>query len=497
MGILDIWKSIFGDSAETKDETAEPTEEEQSVPSESSVEPQESKERRYFTIGLDWGTSCSKVVIRDPYGPENPAYLTDFGDLGADVSPYLLPSSLSIDAEGQMQLAKTDGLDTVSDLKVHLIEHPDEPITKASGARPEELAAMYVGEVLQYSRNWFWRKYEDRYRQYDPVWEFNLGIPAASHDDEEVNSLFEKIARVGWWLSHRESPTISEAEKGFQKLERGKFDAGIHEDLVGVIPEVAAQVVGYAQSSLRRTGLHVLVDIGASTLDLAGFILTENEGDDRYSILEAGVYPLGAFQLERQRLPEIKKLGRQIFDFDSREEWAEEMARRTRDPMREVPSIRGYFPETVREDIRWSEIKHIDEGFIEDCFRTIRTLVADLRGDRAPKNPMWDTGLPIFVAGGGKDIEVYLKGLRRVDHWRDKSLRVEPFDIRDLPSLEDLQVHNLDDEMEHRFSVAYGLSYPADDIGEIKPPHKIPDLDLEEENQSLDTTDWRDKKAWA
>jgi hypothetical protein len=164
--------------------------------------------------------------------------------------------------------------------------------------------------------------------------------------------------------------------------------------------------------------------------------------------------------------------------------------------MREVPTLRGYFPEPVREEICWSDIKHIDKDVMSDCFRAVRKLLADLRGKGAPNNPMWDEGLPIFVAGGGRNLKVYWKALRKVDHWRGDHLRVAPFQMRELPSLEDLRAPNLSDEIGPRFAVAYGLSYPADDIGEIRPPHEIPDLDLDKKNTSFDTTDYKDTKAF-
>jgi hypothetical protein len=351
--------------------------------------------------------------------------------------------------------------------------------------------------VLRYVRRWLLANHGDRYQGYEFVWEFNLGIPAASHDNEGIRSLFKDMARVGWGLSQQERMRVQDARTAYNALAEGKFDPGIHEDLVNVIPEVAAQVTGYARSSLRRPGLHVLVDVGASTLDIAGFMLNEQEGEDRFSILEAGVYSLGAFQLERDRLPALKNVGRDIIAPDTYTAWTENMARRCRDPMRKVPSsVREYFPEAVRSEIGWSDIKNIDDTFRQDCYKTIRALVADLRNKRAPKGKRWEEGLPIFLAGGGKDVGVYQDAVERVDYWREDYLTVAPFDIRDLPSLEDLTAPDLDAANEHRFSVAYGLSYSGDDIGEIKPPHEIPDLDLKDKNQSLNTTDYRDTKAW-
>ena len=40
---------------------------------------------------------------------------------------------------------------------------------------------------------------------------------------------------------------------------------------VEVFPEIAAPVVGYARLRRRREGLHVMVNVGPSTIDVCGF----------------------------------------------------------------------------------------------------------------------------------------------------------------------------------------------------------------------------------
>lgn len=75
---------------------------------------------------------------------------------------------------------------------------------------------------------------------------------------------------------------------------KDKIKNDISPEDINVIPEVAAELVGYARSSLRETGLHVLIDLGARTLDIASFILHNRDGDDRYSILTADLEELGA-----------------------------------------------------------------------------------------------------------------------------------------------------------------------------------------------------------
>ena len=44
-----------------------------------------------------------------------------------------------------------------------------------------------------------------------------------------------------------------------------------------VLPEVAAATAGYALSTLRQEGVHLMVDVGASTVDVCGFLLYGQE----------------------------------------------------------------------------------------------------------------------------------------------------------------------------------------------------------------------------
>ena len=70
---------------------------------------------------------------------------------------------------------------------------------------------------------------------------------------------------------------------------------------VDVVPEIAAEVVGYARSKHRREGLHVMVDVGASTIDICGFVLHAADGEDgdQYHLLTALVKRLGLHELHR------------------------------------------------------------------------------------------------------------------------------------------------------------------------------------------------------
>ena len=71
---------------------------------------------------------------------------------------------------------------------------------------------------------------------------------------------------------------------------------------------------------------------------------------------------------------------------------------------------------------------------------------------------------------------VYTRALHRLDSWWQEYTTVAPFLLDTLPPPSDLIAPELPEEAFDRISVAYGLSYPKDDLGRIKPPHEIDDL---------------------
>src|SRR5437867_3431371 len=64
-------------------------------------------------LGLDFGTSCTKVVIRTPYLPSGEAFAIPFDGVAHKSSRYLLPTCLSKNADGTVflptQPASPDG----------------------------------------------------------------------------------------------------------------------------------------------------------------------------------------------------------------------------------------------------------------------------------------------------------------------------------------------------------------------------------------------------
>src|ERR1051325_9653232 len=82
-----------------------------------------------LVIGLDFGTSASKVVVRLPGLPGEPAYAVDFGDAAHSSMRYLLPTRLWVDGRGACTLYARPGAQLVRDIKFALFagyETPDD-----------------------------------------------------------------------------------------------------------------------------------------------------------------------------------------------------------------------------------------------------------------------------------------------------------------------------------------------------------------------------------
>ena len=249
-----------------------------------------------LVIGFDFGTSCSKVIIRSPFALRSRATAVSW-HLGNGNSTYLLPTVLHENAYGEFSLVPSDSAKHAQrDLKINLMDKVED-----TGAQAR--TAAYIGLALRSARQWLLDTQKDVYGTYHLRWALNIGIPSAGYDDENMRLTFGSVARAAWKLSLQpDLPTLDTAAEAL-RIAGGKSDSAID---IEVVPEIAAEVVGYARSRLRSEGLHVMVDVGASTIDICGFVLHSRDGEDRYELLTALVKRLGIHDLHLRRMDKIK-----------------------------------------------------------------------------------------------------------------------------------------------------------------------------------------------
>ena len=395
-------------------------------------------------VGLDFGTSRTKVVVRTPDLHDERALAVSFETHGESSNPYLLPTQIWLDAQGICRLEPSEGRH-VEDIKVGLFQNIEDFDRNGSSKEqsyldPETMAVAYLTLVLQYTRAWFLKTQKDVISHFRTLnWAVNLGVPSPYVGTNETSSRFRRVGHAACLLSERESPRlqvgVDEAEEALKAIDADGFgdDVGRWKCDFDIKPEIVAAAVGYAHSDQRREGVHLMIDVGASTLDVCTFLLHQNDGSDRYSLLTTNVEPLGTFRLVQQDRHELSK----------------ECAVMLRKVIQELLPPNGL---AAREDI----------------FRAHGRL-------------------PIFLTGGGSKHRFYIGCVDELEDAIRNVFRVNNKGIRRLQ----LPVPNTaaDDAAAvfHRLAVAWGLSYRAVDIGDVLPPEEI------ERPEPLGRITWEDR----
>lgn len=420
-----------------------------------------------LVIGLDFGTSCTKVIVRSPFIARSRAVAVPWrGNRGGRT--YLLPTVLCRNARGELDLELTGATaaERFADLKTSLMDRWD-------CERSRALAAAYLGLTLQRARQWFLDTQADTYGRYLLRWALNLGVPSAGYDDERVRSTFGLVARAAWNLSlSSEALTFKTAARACHDAEAGGNPDS--ETPVDVVPEIVAEVVGYARSKVKTYGLHVVVDVGASTLDICGFNLHAPEGEDKYELFTALVERLGLHELHLKRVAAIPA---------SVQGTCARIA--TLDASSPIPVCGTDYVVKPPAVLRAS-LNAVDDSYILECTNALMRVLMTLKKDMDPFAEAWKTGLPVFLAGGGRDFRLVRRSAESADKRLVHAVKTVGIRPRNLPQPETLVS---EDVPSGRLDVAYGLSFDRFDIGVIHPPHEIQNVEpLLPQANSTDTS---------
>ena len=416
--------------------------------------PRPDAEKVYLVIGLDFGTSCTKVVVQNPFGRSAATAIA--WNLGNGGPQYLLPTALYENSEREFALvADGEPIRCRQDLKVKLMDHLGDEDARGP-------AAAYLGLVLRRVRQWLLEDQRNVYGSSRIEWAVNIGIPSAGYGDKPMSDAFRLVGRAAWLLSLRPSPpTIATSIDALRRAER-ESEPSVPVD---VVPEIAAEVVGYARSHRRNDGLHVMVDVGASTVDICGFVLHSRDDDDRYSLLTAVVERLGVHELHLRRLSMISDAGASM---------KSELSTPP-DPFSPVPDDASVYLNEPSDGLR-DKLNQIDRIYMRELTNAVMRVLMDLRKRRDPNAPHWKCGLPVFLAGGGAQFRPVVESMSEADWQLKQVTTANGIDTRTLAVPEILTNNDISDGLADRLSVAYGLSFDRLEIGEITSPDEIEDV---------------------
>lgn len=411
-----------------------------------------------INLGIDFGTSFTKVCFRDVGTEESSVIPFERSALGS----ALIPTIVAIGDGGRLYVGDRVPRDTpvvmVPYLKMRLAgQRLGDDLQAVDGIdlngveATRALSSWLLASIVKRSQEWIRRNERNR-KSRTPVWSANIGVPVAYCDSHAIH-IFDEVLGVAWiWLKSGSVPqTLSQAlvayERGMSRLRDQPID--FH-----AVPEIAAAVHSFVISRESVTGIYVYFDIGGGTMDGVAFELVNIAGTRRINFYSGKVEPLGISAF-------ASALGAAAAD-DGRPDLVDRLLESassftTEGFARRVRQLVGYVIVTAkRKDRRdWQR-----DAFRGSAFE--RKFIGSLEPSRM-------VPLIVFLGGGGAPSAWYRSVIASTYHeFRHHKAGIPPYKLIEVPKPSDLSMRGLPDAEFRRFAISYGLSIPfgeAPDVG--------------------------------
>ena len=425
-------------------------------------------------IGLDFGTSSTKVILQDSH--RLVPYAVPFAQIGSG-NPYLFPSRVYLSGSVyslDRPAAKGVPQETIRDLKITLLRRPEQVEYMIH-------ATAFLALIIRHARGWLFTAHGDTYQSSQIEWGLNLGLPAEKSEDARLNKRFKAIAVAAINLAARpETITkqlagrcLVDATRAFAGKNFNELDLTVHPDMVGIFPEIAAQVVGFVESESwdgESRPYITLIDIGAGTVD-ASFFSVEGKNKRKFRFFQNRVEENGVMNLHRTRIEWLRQmLGIHNIDSPTLTSYLDELYQPT-DRLSGIPnSVAHYIT-----GLSITGDDHVDDEFKRLRYRQqlVGEVIRPVHDKRVPYGDHWND-LPVFICGGGSRLPLYGNIVSELNN----TIGMSWFRGRrySLSRPKRLIAAGLSDHEYDRLSVAYGLSFP--EIGKIIKSGEVPDFEL-------------------
>jgi len=377
-------------------------------------------------LGIDFGTSSTKIVARFPYKESAPAFALGVPPCAqSDAHPHLWASRLWLAPDGHFSLLPVSEGKLLCGLKANMLRSDCERrialVNGNSSATALEAATAFLALQIRRARGWLKLNRSINFCQKPIRWSYTVGFPAASLDKPDLRRRYEYMFAAAILLSQQEGDvTAARTRKMIQEV--GAAASAPEEIGGGIATEIQAAVMGFLRSKYREDGLFSLVDVGASTVDCCTFNVYKTSSGDKCSIFSADVSLLGT------------------------QPW--QVARRQAD---------------------------IEQEFIRRLKLSQRTTIWQTYTNKYPSSERWSSGLPVFLVGGGSLSDVHRNETNGLNDWL-RGQGKSGAKIMEMPVAAPLD-YWCDRTVVHRLAVAIGLSWGYLDLPEVELPSAIDDLE--------------------
>lgn len=418
---------------------------------------------RFVQLGLDYGTSWSKMVFRDYEARGGEKSYVIFGSGEARrTGEFRFPSLICL-ADGHLWFgseavfwSKERGSVVWPSMKIRMAlpdHYHGRDVALPEGFSAEDLAALMVAYLLQHARRAV-DAHGDAY-DCDVRMAFAMGVPMSEMDNPELCDRFVSVARVAYTLARtdvfpdlREGITLEDAEALVASAREEVEQLPPPDPRKWIRSEAEAALLWAFRSPDTEPGLYSAIDIGAGTTSASFFCITDDLDSGLNRWVKSGMAFYGAACLPPGGDAIDEALAQACGEADP-------------------SALRGQENDTI------SRTGSVCIGAVTD---DIAKIVSKAFGRGYSKNPhqnAW-SGMRIFLLGGGTEIE-HLR--RRVSRKPWPNMVTEPA-LQEIGHPPDLVADDVAIADRKFLLVAYGLSFIDVEIPSVATPGEIPPLDL-------------------
>ena len=410
-----------------------------------------------LVIGLDFGTAFTKIIVGRG---KTVKFAIPFEKNEYSENPYILPCRFFITSNGVCRLNNVNGQTKTTEIKDLKMAILFDSLTDVKKIEIIIFLALTFRHTRQYILNTKFDIFKDEYLD----WVINVGLPAEKWENPYINKIYKEIVVSAWNISVQSGPINRDTIKVFDELEDS-----IHPDKIQLFPEFVAQVMGYIASPLRQPDLHILIDIGAGTVDTVIFnVHKDKHGGPVLPIFVRSVQIAGTEILVNKRTKKDKYMLNLFNDIPDNGKFCQ-LLKITLDELNEVDKpLSDLLRKKLSENFEYAEKKHPKSKRWTKNNRGSSKWWKRIRTIRRK-----DPGIPLFFCGGGSNCEFYTNVFDVLfgESYKQHCKIVK----KDLPIGSSLDAPKLNKSDYHRLSVAYGLSFEPLDFARIKIPDEIED----------------------